>query len=205
VIIMLRWNRVLPITVTALVFVLAVQYHPAPAATMLVNGSFEATGSGWISPWYLQVKSGGAGTVNQTSAAKTDGTYSALVNVTQASGPAPWLVQISQSRLALADGQAYTITFSAKAASARSLDVVLQKTASPYTVLLEQRFSVAANWQSFSFTYCVDCDRCNAFANSTRRDAAVWVAITVCHGDAPVGPCERKGHRVAAIRAVLGQ
>jgi hypothetical protein len=125
----------------------------------------------------LQVKSGGGGTVSQTSAAKTDGNYSALVNVTQASASAPWLVQISQSGLALVDGRTYTIAFSVKAASARSLDVVLQKTASPYTVLLEQRLSIATNWQSFTVTYAAALSQTDASLhfNLAAAPGQVWL------------------------------
>ena len=117
--------------------VLVIALGAAPAATMLSNGSFESTGSSWLSPWYLQVKSGGGGTVSQTSATKTHGNYSALVNVTTASASTPWLLQLSQSKLPLAVAQRYTVSFSAKASAPRSLDAVLQRTASPYTVYSE--------------------------------------------------------------------
>src|SRR5216117_3495104 len=77
----------------------------AHGASLIANGSFESTGSSWLSPWYLQTKTGGGATISQTSATKADGSYSALVNVTAASSAQPWVVQLSQNRLAITSGQ----------------------------------------------------------------------------------------------------
>ena len=120
---------------------------------MIANGSFENIGSSWLSPWYMQSKTGGAATVSQTNATRADGSYSALLNVTAASAAQPWVVQLSQDKLAITNGQIYTVAFSAKAAAGRTLDVVLQQTASPYAVYAENRFSLTIAWQTFSFTY----------------------------------------------------
>ncbi|TMF12544.1 MAG: hypothetical protein E6I38_03225, partial [Chloroflexi bacterium] len=120
---------------------------------MIANGSFENIDSSWLSPWYMQTKTGGAATVSQTNATRADGSYSALLNVTAASAAQPWVVQLSQDKLAITNGQTYTVSFSAKAGSARTFDAVLQQTASPYAVYAENRFSLTTAWQTFSFTY----------------------------------------------------
>jgi hypothetical protein len=157
-------------------FVVAVAGNVAPAATPLANGSFENTGSGWLSPWYFAVKSGSGGTVSQTSAT-SNGSYSALVNVTQASSTSPWLVQLSQSQVGLASGQAYTVSFSAKANASRSLDVVLQQTASPYAVRLERRVGLSTAWQTFTIPYSAtvsDSDGSLHF-NLAAATGSVWI------------------------------
>jgi hypothetical protein len=124
----------------------------ASAANLLSNGSFENTGSGWLSPWYLGVKSGGAGTVSQTSGTKVDRSYSALLNVTTASSSAPWVVQLSQDA-ALTSSQTYTVSFAAKASAARTIDVAAQKTASPYSIYGERLLNLTTSWQTFTFSF----------------------------------------------------
>jgi Carbohydrate binding domain/Glycosyl hydrolase catalytic core len=158
-------------------FVVVVAGNVAPAATLIGNGSFENTGSGWLSPWYFAVKSGGAGTVSQTSATSAHGSYSALVNVSQASQTSPWLVQLSQSRLVLASGQTYTVSFAAKASASRSLDVVLQQTASPYAVRLERRVGLSTAWQTLTIPYSAtvsDSDASLHF-NIAAATGTVWI------------------------------
>jgi hypothetical protein len=146
----------------------------AHGASLVANGSFENTGSSWLSPWYLQTKTGGAGTVSQTSATKADGTYSALVHVTGASSSAPWLVQLSQSRIAIASGQRYSVAFAAKGGAARTLDVALQQTASPYAVYTENRFSLTTAWQTFSFSFS---------ATASNSDASLHFNVAGAVGD----------------------
>src|SRR5829696_8956875 len=100
---------------------------------LLVNPSFESTGSSWLSPWYFVTRSGAAGSIAQSSATSSAGAFSALVNVTGASASAPWLVQLSQSKLGLVSGTTYTVSFAAKAGASRSIETIVQQTASPYT------------------------------------------------------------------------
>ena len=147
----LPWRLVVPVLVAG--FVLLITLQTVPAVALPANGSFESTGSNWLSPWYFQVKTGGGGTVSQTSATRTHGTYSALINVTAGSASAPWLVQVSQSRLPIIAGQTYSVSFAAKAGAGRTLDIALQRTGSPYTVYAEVRFALTDAWQTFSFSH----------------------------------------------------
>ena len=184
-----RFAATLALVVVA--FIAVVAGNVAPAATVISNGSFENTGAGWLSPWYLAVKSGGGGTVSQTAATSAHGSYSALVNVSQASTTAPWLVQLSQSKLVLAGGQTYSVSFSAKAIASRSLDVVLQQTASPYTVRAEHRVLLSTVWQTYSFAYSAsvsDPDGSLHF-NLAAASGSVWIDnVSVVSGSATPSP-----------------
>ena len=154
---------------------------------MIANGSFENTGSSWLSPWYMQTKTGGGATVSQTNATRADGSYSALINVTAASTAQPWVVQLSQDKLAITNGQIYTVAFSAKAAAGRTLDAVLQQTASPYAVYAENRFSLTTAWQAFSFSYPAGVSNADVslHLNLGGSTGNVWIdAVSVAAGNA---------------------
>ncbi len=123
---------------------------PVTAAGLMTNGSFESTGTGWLSPWYFTVRSGAAATLAQSSASRTDGAYSAHVSVTTSSTTSPWLVQLSQSGVALTAGRTYTLTFSARADRSRPVDAVVQQTASPYVTYATTTSSLTSSWASYS-------------------------------------------------------
>jgi Carbohydrate binding domain/Cellulase (glycosyl hydrolase family 5) len=148
----------------------------ASASNLLSNGSFETTGSSWLSPWYFSVKSGGGGSISQTSATKTDGSYSALASITQASTSSPWVVQLSQSNLAFTSGRTYTVSFAAKADIARAIEVTLQKTGSPYTVYSTRQVALGTGWQNFSFTYqAAATDSVSLHFNLAAATGKVWL------------------------------
>ncbi len=168
----------------------------AQGASLVVNGSFETTGSSWLSPWYLQTKTGGGATVSQTGATKTDGSYSGLVNVTAASAAQPWVVQLSQNKLAITSGQMYRVAFSAKAGAARPLDAVLQQTASPYAVYAENRFSLTTAWQAFSFFYPAGVSNpdVSLHFNLGGATGSVWIdAVSVSSGAPTPTPTAASG------------
>src|SRR3989344_7557380 len=60
------------------------------AQNLIQNPSFENTGTKWLSPWFLIVRSGALATISQDTSA-SDGNYSAKIDVTQSA--AKWLVQ----------------------------------------------------------------------------------------------------------------
>src|SRR5438093_2315658 len=163
----------------------------AQGPSLIANGSFENIGSSWLSPWYMQTKTGGAATVSQTNATRADGSYSALLNVTAASAAQPWVVQLSQDKLAITNGQTYTVAFSAKAAAGRTLDAVLQQTASPYAVYAENRFSLTTAWQTFSFSYPAGVSDPNVSLHFNVGGATgnVWIdAVSVAAGNPTATP-----------------
>ena len=130
-----------------------------------------------MAPWYLSTKPGGAGTMVQSSAYKTSGAYSARVNLTAASPASPWVVQLSQSKLPLASGRSYTIAFSARADKSRSLESILQGTASPYTMFVSRTHNLTTSWQAFNFTYTPTASIADASLrfNLASTTGSVWI------------------------------
>src|SRR5438034_9766813 len=104
--------------------------HAATSTNLLQNGSFENTGTSWLSPWNFNVNSTGSGTITQDNTTQAGGSSSALINVTKYANF--WDVQLGQS-IPLVAGQTYTVTFFAKAAVNRAIHVSLQQSSSPYT------------------------------------------------------------------------
>lgn len=153
------------------------------AANLISNGSFETTGASWLSPWVLQITNGAAATASQSGSTQTDGSYSSLVNITQVVNP--WDIQLKQP-VSLSSGQTYTITFSAKASSSRTITALLQEVASPYTVYSTQDFSVGTSWQSYTFSYTATATDADArfILNLAQATGQVWID-NVSVGTAP--------------------
>jgi hypothetical protein len=115
---------------------------------MVQNGSFESASS----PWTLKVTSPAAGSLTTDTTTAADGTASAKVTISTASS-AGWNLQFRQDNLNLTAGKKYTVTFSAKASSSRSIEPVLQQQVSPFTLYVDQGANLTTSWQSYSYTY----------------------------------------------------
>src|SRR5262249_14425228 len=89
-----------------------------PQFNLIQNGSFESTGSNWLSPWGFQ--SSGIATINQASHTKVDGAYCARVNITKSSS-ADNAVQLYQRNIPLTQGKSYAFVFWAKASVSRTI------------------------------------------------------------------------------------
>jgi beta-mannanase len=169
---------------------------PPPAATpvsgdnLILNPSYEATGSSWLSPWRLNVGSGAAGSVAQESATQADGAYSALVTVNTAAPSAPWGVQLNQRNIALDEASTVKVSFWAKAGAARDIQVVVQMDASPYTEYTRQTFTLSTDWQLYSFSYSQPASDSLAMLsfNAAQATGQVWVDQAVVSVEGSVSP-----------------
>jgi hypothetical protein len=143
---------------------------------MIQNGSFENT-SAFPAPWFFIQKTGGTGVISQDSSTSTDGVYSAKIDITSASSSSPWLVQLQQPNKTLAAQQPYTISFFAKAATNKSIDVVVQQTNSPYTLYTSQTFNLTTTWKQYSFTFIPSASETNAFLgfNLASSVGQIWL------------------------------
>jgi hypothetical protein len=149
----------------------------AYAATNLVfNASFERTGSTWLDPWALTVKSGSGATITQDASAKTTGLYSAKVAVTSTTG-SPWLVQLSQPNVAIAAGQRYEVAFSAKASTGRTIQAAVQQTLSPYTTYASQTFTLTTGWTRYTYSFTSSATQSNTSLrfNLAATTGSVWI------------------------------
>ena len=116
------------------------------------NGSFESTGSAWLSPWVFQVASDASGTIAQDGTTAADGRYSAKITVTRTS-PTPFHVQLRQIYQVQNQGYLDTVQFWAKASSNRTITVTVQQAASPYTVYAQKAMALSTVWTPYSLAY----------------------------------------------------
>ena len=148
-----------------------------PGPNLLINPSFETTGSSWLTPWSLNIGSGAAGDVAQDNSASADGIYSAKVSVTTAAPSAPWGLQLRQKNLVLTTGNTYNVSFWAKASAGRDIDVVVQMGATPFTVYFNRTVTLGTSWQLYEFTFTQPTADTNAMLafNMAQTTGQVWV------------------------------
>ncbi len=116
------------------------------------NPSFEKTGSSWLTPWALSIKTGASGTIVQDSSTKTAGLYSAKITTT-ATGGTWYNVSLVQPALTFTLNKTYTITFWAKSSANRTTRVIIQQNYSPYTEYIKKVVNITTNWQKYSFNF----------------------------------------------------
>lgn len=121
----------------------------APSTSVLQNGSFESG----TTPWIFSVTSPAKGSLTRTTSTKVQGTYSAKIDTTTANVN-DWYVHLRQPiTYGLKQNKVYSLTFSAKASSARQVRYVIQKGNSPFTVYFDQRINLTTAWQQYKFNF----------------------------------------------------
>lgn len=159
----------------------------AATSNLILNPSFSTpTGTIWYSPWVTDIKTGAAATLSKdSSTASQDGT-SAKVSVTTAS-TTDWYVQFAQRNFAISAGKKYTITFSAKASTTRTIPVILQLPLVPqsgkpaYTEVYHQGVNLTTSWQTFNLTF--DNTSANTKANISEVDTKLTFSLAAAIGD----------------------
>lgn len=163
---------------------------PARAATcVLANGDFEAS---QFAPWYAQ----GRDTVGATATLTADGgngsAKSAKITIGSA-GNYEWDVQLVHENVQMAIGKRYTLSFWARAASARPASVMLQQFDPPFAAMWQQAFAIGTGWQRYDYTFdyphtavtSTPSFRINLGANGT---TAWFDSISLCESDAQPPP-----------------
>jgi len=145
-------------------------------ANMLANGSFEATGPGWLSPWSFLTRSGAAGTIAQDTSTAEDGAASARITITHSSSE-QYYVQLQQGGISLMAGGAYVLSFYAKASANRAIQIALQQVGSPYALHALQDEDLTTGWQHFLVTMPVNAADTNAGVefNLAGATGQVWL------------------------------
>lgn len=117
-----------------------------------------------------------AATITQDSSSAGEGTKSAKVDVTQATVSTDGNIQLRQQNRSVTEGVNYTVSFWAKASVARTLRVVVAKTASPYTSYFSQTVNLTTSWQQFSFNHTQSTDdQVSLVFNVGKTVSQVWV------------------------------
>ncbi len=120
----------------------------AAETNTLSNSSFESGGSP-ISNWTLSMHGSAVATLLQDSSTKTDGNYSAKINVTATGSRSDGqFYQFSP----LVNGKTYTIKFAAKASSNRVIEFKMDK-ASTSVNYFEATMNLTTSWQNFSYQF----------------------------------------------------
>jgi beta-glucanase (GH16 family) len=146
--------------------------QPPVSGNMISNGSFAS----WFAPWTFRNDLGA--TFSQDTTAGANGTSTSLKTVLPSSDSTqPWLVGVSQANQTLTAGQAYTLSFWAKAAAARPIRAVVQGQNSPYTVYTNQTANLTTGWNRYSFAFTPSASTSAAMLNFNLADATstVWL------------------------------
>ncbi len=101
-----------------------------------------------------------------TQAGTFDGRAGLKITVTKA-GSASWNVQINQGSQALVKDKLYTLSFWAKADSARALGVALGLNYDPWTTLESHTYNIDAGWKYFETSFIASASDTNARVNFT--------------------------------------
>jgi len=125
-------------------------YQPVGSTNLLQNGGFEGTGQGWLVPWLFNVRSPAAATVARDTVSPALGNASLRVNVT-----APgldWYAQVLQPNVSLTAGAPHTLTFRARASSARTIRLAFQRNSAPHPLYFQQSVALTTAWQQYTIT-----------------------------------------------------
>ncbi|MCE5300207.1 MAG: carbohydrate binding domain-containing protein [Spirochaetia bacterium] len=143
----------------------------------IINGNF-STGPG--SEWHLEViaPAAAAGAVTAEGAG-TGYPNDYRINIMTAEPANTWHVQFIQTNLDVQTGRAYTLSFWAKADTARVMNVNIMQTNSPWANL---GFSVNVNlttaWQHYTYVTMVNANEANArvtFSALASATGTVWI------------------------------
>lgn len=108
---------------------------------MLTNGDFSNGITGWTA--YVHTSAGA------TVAAQNGGCNSVITN----GGTATWNVQFFQGNLKIENGKTYKVTFDAKAESNRSIEAVVEKNGSPYTLFGGGAKNITTTLTNYSYEF----------------------------------------------------
>jgi hypothetical protein len=122
---------------------------PAPV-NLLTNGTFA---SPLTPPWALKVTAPAAASMSVDTGDASISPHAVKVTITTANSGATHTIQLRQDNLNIVAGRQYRVTFYAKAASARTVQVAVQQMNSPWNMYLNQSASLTTSWQSFTYTF----------------------------------------------------
>ncbi len=165
---------------------------PAPPPTsgeMLQNGSFEnSTG-----PWILQLNPGSNASLAVDSGSKMVGSSSArLSNLTGTDPNFTHYIQFRQDNVNVSGGKKYELVFYARSSANRTLQAVVQKEGTPYTIYGDQTVNLTTGWQRFSYIFTSSpSDVVFAGFNLAGSSASVWLDGVSLHA-APSGQMIRR-------------
>lgn len=144
-----------------------------PDCGLITNREFDNGTTGW----QLYVQSGNAATLTVDKTNQLSGVNSARVNVTTTQNGTDWHVQLAQTGKTLVAGTKYTITFTAKASTARTGSFALQLGVSPFTNYYSQTINLTTAATTFSFDYTPNATYSNVsfLLNLAKATGNIWI------------------------------
>lgn len=116
------------------------------------NGSFETGGLDPVyAPW--TVRNDLRATVSRDVTTAGVGSASLRVTLPSASSTVPWAVQVRETGLPLTGSATYTLSFWAKASTARATAVTIQASTSPWRVYAERHPALATSWAKYTYAF----------------------------------------------------
>lgn len=149
----------------------------SPSQNKVLNPSFESTGTSWLSPWRYKFINGAAGKVYQDVSNSTDGSKSVRVDITSATSTA-WYAQLQQSKLSFTAGEKYRLSFWARASAPRTIEVLIQKGYTPYSVYFgRSSVQLSTAWRQYTFEYTPTVSESNFLLvfNLAKTTGQVWI------------------------------
>ena len=174
------------------------QQQTTPVGTeLLVNGDFSAG----VNPWHLGVYGGSA------SGKVVNGEYE--TSIAQA-GSQAWNIQFTQTGLKLEKGKTYTLSFKARAASARTVEVNIGMSGSPYTSYMGSfNAQLTTAMQSFTktFTMAASSDANARMEFNSGLSAVKWYVddVSIVEGTGEVTPPPSTPTNYTVSTSVVGQ
>lgn len=144
-----------------------------PDCGLITNREFDNGTTGW----QLYVQASNAATLTQDKTNQLSGVNAAKVNVTTTQNGTDWHVQLAQAGKTLVAGTKYTITFTAKASTARAASFALQQGVSPFTSYYFQNINLTTTATSFSFDYTPTATYSNVtlLFNLAKATGNIWI------------------------------
>lgn len=146
----------------------------------ILNGSFDYdTNANGYAHWGTQLSSGGTADFSIDNTTSADGSASAKINVTSVGSPSSnFNVKLRQLTVSLVSGVTYHLTFWAKAAGSRNIDVRVQQPVSPNTdYYANSAVALTTSWQQFSYNFTPSATLTNArlIFSVSQTTGAVWL------------------------------
>jgi hypothetical protein len=144
---------------------------------MLANGEFTSSPyNGW---WLNVVAPSVATMVRETGVGPAGHADACRIDITTAEPANTWHVQMTQSGFAVLANQAYTLTFWAKASTARTINANVGMNHDPWSSLgFSTSVALGTNWQQYTYTFTVspDSDARMGFDQLAASTGSVWLA-----------------------------
>ena len=151
-------------------------YEAVPNTNLFGNAGFENSCTGWLAPWKNSITSPAKATFTSDTTSPASGVASLQVAI-NTSSPHDWYVQLLQPNVSLVAGVTHTLTFSARASTARTIRLAFQQNSPKYPIYYQVSFAITTSWQTYSVTFTPPVTNAKALfnVNIATSTGSVWL------------------------------